>query len=334
MNSPYPFPDELATGKNVLFITTKNLDYIRNTQEIDCLKTCARSVRVLGSRLHGNALRTASVWLQLLFLHARAYDTVFIGFAPQLVLPFWGWKFRRQTVSADLFISFYDTLVYDRQLTGGHSPLARFAHWMDAKVCRRADAVFADTRAHADYFAAEFGLTPEKTHILYLRADTSVFYPRPAAPRRDGTFLVLYFGSVLPLQGVDIILECARRLEGESGIVFDFIGPLPPRLQRRYGMLKQVRFTPWLPQRALAERIAQADLCLAGHFNAHIKKASRTIPGKAYIYRAMQKPMVLGENPANHELFDADGKSVYYVKMGDAESLAETVRSIAREAVR
>ena len=333
MNTPASFPDELAAGKNVLFITTKNLDYIRNAQEIGCLRRCARSLRVLGSRLPGNGLRTASIWLQLLFLRMGAYDTVFIGFAPQLVLPFWGWKFRRQTVIADLFISFYDTLVYDRQLTGPHSPLGRFVHWMDARVCRRADAVFADTRAHAGYFHDAFGLPAQKTHVFYLRADESIFYPRPVPPRKDGKFEVLYFGSVLPLQGVDVILHCAQLLEPEENIVFDFIGPLPPHLRRRFGALPQVRFTPWLSQPALAARIAKADLCLAGHFNAQIQKASRTIPGKAYIYRAMGKPMVLGDNPANHELYEADGKTVYYVKMGDAKALAETIRTIAREAV-
>ena len=45
----------------------------------------------------------------------------------------------------------------------------------------------------------------------------------------------------------------------------------------------------WLPQEKLAEYIDMADLCLAGHFNAAVEKASRTIPGKAYIYQAMGK---------------------------------------------
>lgn len=29
------------SGKSILFITTKNLDYIRNTQEIELLKPCS-----------------------------------------------------------------------------------------------------------------------------------------------------------------------------------------------------------------------------------------------------------------------------------------------------
>ena len=163
------------------------------------------------------------------------------------------------------------------------------------------------------------------------------FYPRQPLSARlwsTETFVVLYFGSILPLQGVDVILQCARLMWQDQNIVFDLIGPVPQKERRLCADLLNVHFTDWLPQKGLAERIAQADLCLAGHFNARISKACRTIPGKAYIYQAMGKPMILGDNPANHELFDENGKTVYYVRMGDAGSLAEKIRQIALHAVR
>ena len=37
----------LTSGKKVLFITTKNIDYIRNTQEIEELKRSAQSVKIV-----------------------------------------------------------------------------------------------------------------------------------------------------------------------------------------------------------------------------------------------------------------------------------------------
>ena len=89
-------------------------------------------------------------------------------------------------------------------------------------------------------------------------------------------------------------------------------------------MADNIEYIRWLTQEQLAEYIARADLCLAGHFNADIEKASRTIPGKAYIYHAMQKPMILGDNPANHELFDSDSDTIF-VKMGSAEALSEAI---------
>ena len=67
-----------------------------------------------------------------------------------------------------------------------------------------------------------------------------------------------------------------------------------------------------------------ADLCIAGHFNNTIAKASRTIPGKAYIYDATNKPMILGDNPANHEQFNTSSQYIY-VPMGDADALADSI---------
>lgn len=76
-----------------------------------------------------------------------------------------------------------------------------------------------------------------------------------------------------------------------------------------------------------------SDLCLAGHFNAHIKKAKRTIPGKAYIYQAMQKRMILGDNAANRELICEDPDSIYYVEMGSADKLATLIREIYQQTI-
>ena len=74
-----------------------------------------------------------------------------------------------------------------------------------------------------------------------------------------------------------------------------------------------------------SKHIAAADLCLAGHFSGNIMKAKRTIPGKAYIYEAMEKPMILGDGMANHELFNADEKHIF-VEMGNPKALAGAIR--------
>ena len=90
-----------------------------------------------------------------------------------------------------------------------------------------------------------------------------------------------------------------------------------------------IEYIDWLPQDKLAEYIAMANLCLAGHFNGEIDKAKRTIPGKTYIYRAMGKPVVLGDSPANRELFDEAEEGVYFVPMGNPEALAERILEIS-----
>ena len=319
----------LFRDRHVLFITTKNVDYIRNTQEIAALQAVAASVTVLGGAGSRYLPRLLRVFLRLALMPLRRFDAVFVGFAPQLVLPVFARRFRGMLVAEDFFISLYDTLVCDRRKFRPGTLPARLLHRLDEKTLSLAAHVVADTDAHADYFAREFGVPRARIRTLYLQADSAVYHPmviaKPASLAR--AFLVFYFGSVLPLQGVDVILESASLLKGHAGIRFELVGPLSAAQRRRCKGCR-AELIPWLDQRVLATHIARADVCLAGHFSADIAKASRTIPGKAYIYEAMQKPMILGDNPANRELFREDAGH-RFVRMGDAQALASAILASA-----
>ena len=106
---------------------------------------------------------------------------------------------------------------------------------------------------------------------------------------------------------------------------FFFIGPIADeKLTALRPIADNITYIDWLSQEELADYIALSDLCLAGHFNASIKKACRTIPGKAYIYSAMGKAMILGDNAANHEIFEEDDR-VSFVEMGNERALANEI---------
>ena len=308
-------------GKKVLFVSTKNLDYLRNTQEIRLLKEHAKEVRVIAYPDKGYAKRLVKVYGSLIRLRIRDYDMSFIGFAPQLTLPFFR-RLRKKPVIEDFFISLYDTFVRDRKKFREGSLPARMLKKLDEKTLRLGNTVIADTKAHAEYFVKELGCEAGKTEVLYLEADEEIYHPMKVAKAAGDPFRVLYFGSVLPLQGVDVVLEAVRLLKGEKGIAFEIIGPVP---EDRKPAQDNLECIPWLSQEELARHIARADLCLAGHFSAEIDKAKRTIPGKAYIYRAMEKAMILGDTPANHELFEEDERTAF-VALGDAKALAEKIK--------
>lgn len=309
-------------GKRVLFITTKNLDYIRNSQELRLLREVAASVDVIGSNKSGYAGRLLKVYSKLLCTSMKRYDAVFVGFAPQLVLPIFGFKFRKTLVAQDFFISMFDTLCCDRKKFHPTSLMGKVLHWMDQKTLSLSDLIICDTMAHGEYFVSEFGVSSEKLQTLYLEADTSIYHPYGLDKPDDlkDKYVVLYFGSVLPLQGVDVILEAMDMLKNHSDLHFIFVGPAKGNKPES----ENITYYDWLSQEELARTIDYADLCLAGHFNADIEKAKRTIPGKAYIYQAMQKPMILGDNPANHELFEACD-TIQFVEMGNARALADAV---------
>lgn len=314
-------------NKKVLFITTKNLDYLRNTQEIEELQAVASEVKVLGSYSKNYLVRVLTVYLGLLTTSLKNFDSVFVGFSPQLVLPVWFWKMRKNEVYIDFFISMYDTFVMDRQKFAPNSIVAKIFRMLDTFTLKKADHVIVDTRAHGDYFVEDFKVEADKIQVMYLKADTSIFYPREIEKREtiQGKFDVLYFGSVLPLQGVEIVIEAASKLAGEKDIHFTIIGPIKDKMEKFES--DTIEYIDWLSQPDLATYIAMSDLCLAGHFNAEIGKAKRTIPGKAYIYEAVGKPMILGDNAATHELYLEDDKH-YFVQMGNASALAEKIKEI------
>lgn len=328
MNIDYSVPKlkHLIEGKKILFITTKNIDYLRNTQEIRILKEIATDVDIMYSKKKNNLLRIIDVWNQIRKSHIKA-DVVFVGFEPQFILPFFGKKFTRSTVIVDFFISVYDTLVCDRKKIKDGLLLSKFCHWLDEKTIRLADLIISDTKAHKDYFVNEFGASPEKMEVLYLEADSSIYYPREQRKTEHlkDKYVVLYFGSILPLQGVDVVLDTIRALKDDSKVYFDIIGPIPSMYNKP--IQENAEYHEWLSQEELAEHIANADLCLAGHFNQDIEKARRTIPGKAYIYEMMKKKIILGNNSANRELFDED-EYHFFVEMSNAPALVSTIKRI------
>lgn len=322
---------DLFRGKRVLFVTTKQLSYIRNTQEIELLRTAASEVLLGGKESKNYFVRVLCAALASFRAVSRKAQIVFVGFAPQLMLPFfWLYRLRGRTLVIDFFISLYDTFVCDRKVFGPRSFAARLLHRLDRATLKGADYFVADTKAHLNYFVEEFGADPNKGCVLYLQADTEIYHPMPqqkeAADR--SRYLVLYFGSVLPLQGTPVILEAMRLLRDHPEIHFVFIGPVDKKQKLDHSEYPNTTFISWLSQPELAQKIAQADLCLAGHFSAQIAKASRTIAGKSYIYRAMERPMILGENAANRELFSEQEGEIEFVPMGDAEALAKKIISM------
>lgn len=318
------------SGRNILFVSTKNRDYIRNQQEIKLLKDRAKSYEEIAFTDKSYIKRIFKVYLGNFKIKKKwkMVDIIFVGFAPQLLLPFLRIWWKEKKVIIDFFISLYDTFVHDRKLFKDGSLCAKLLHKVDEWTLFYCHHIIADTLEHAQYFSREFGIPFDKIEVMYLEADTDIFNAaKYRVVKNKDKLLVLYFGSILPLQGVEVILEAANLLKAHTDIAFVIVGPVKTEHKIPGNEYPNIEFQDWLPQEELAERIAEADLCIAGHFNAKIEKARRTIPGKAYIYEAMGKPMILGDNRANHELFPEDERH-FYVEMGNAKALADKIAEL------
>ena len=340
----------LVKGKNVVYITVKNRDYIRVSQIERILGKSAASYKVYASEKGNPLTRALDLRRRVKEIDLAATDVVIVGFLPQLI-----WKdimkvargqmrgaggedksFEKKApyLVADFFLSLYDTVVLDRKLIRTTNPLTGILRRMDKRVLAGADLVMTDTKANADFLAKEYDINPDKFETLYLEADKRIYDAKFFSPERkkagvkESEANVLYFGTGLPLQGTDIILKAFSLIAAKGkNITCTFIGStkgIPKPVVDVARLYSDIEIINWLPQEELANHIRMADLCVAGHFNKDIDKADRTIPGKAIIYEAMEKKMILGDTKANRELFAEDERHIF-VQRGDAMELSRKI---------
>jgi glycosyltransferase involved in cell wall biosynthesis len=229
----------------------------------------------------------------------------------------------------------YETKILDWRRKPPSSLTAWWNFRMDAVAFRLADVVLADTAAHKDYYCRTYGLAPDKVGVLYLGYDERAFRPLHApapVPGAAKPFRVLFFGSFLPLHGVEVAAEAAKLLAKESEIVFRFIGdgqtfPAVRGFIERHG-LSNVELAGRVPLARLPEEIAASDICL-GIFG-RTEKARRVIPHKLFQAMALDKPVVTARTPAVEEVF-SHRRDVYLCDEPLGPSLALAILELKRD---
>lgn len=309
----------------ILFITGREPTYVRNAMILKALKLNGADIIDCTDTATSYLTRYVKALSKFFLARGKSFDSVFVGFLGQPLVP----VIRRLTTKPlifDAFLSVYDTMCFDRKKFRPDSLAGRFFHWLDKRSCQDSDRILLDTNAHIDYFTEIFGLPMEKFHRVFVGADETLFYPR-AAGRDDRKFRVFYYSSFLPLHGTEYIVRAAGRLMNDRSIEFVVVGrgmehKKVLNLAQETGV-DNIRFVDWLPYGELPLEIAQADICLGGHFS-DIEKAKRVIAGKTFQFIAMKKPVIVGDCPANRELF-ADRQNALFVKMADAAALADAI---------
>jgi glycosyltransferase involved in cell wall biosynthesis len=251
-------------------------------------------------------------------------------FNQSLALPAWqlARRFGKRLV-IDAFTSVYDSAVYDREVARPNS-LTASRYWLiDWLACRLADRLLVDTAQHADYFASTFGASRSKLTVIPVGASHE-WFETPSAPHHGDHLLVSFFGTYIPLHGIDIILRAAYLLSNRPDIRFEVIG----RGQTYQPMqslvadlaLTNVTFLDAIPPADLPTHVAQADICL-GIFGT-TQKAARVVPNKVYQTLALGKPVLTADTPALRDLF-IPGTDLLAVLSGDPHELADAIATLA-----
>ena len=313
----------------VLYFGTYERHYPRNAQVISALRRAGvevieQHVPVWEDQQHKfgvgirAAAKLAAAELRLLRAPRIEFDVMIVGYPGHFDMQ------RARRVAGDRplvfnpLLSLYDSIVLDRGRWGARSIPARVLAAVDRRALRLADLVVADTDAHADYFAELSGIARAKLEVCFLGAEEPPFGP---GWRPDDSVHCLFYGKLIPLHGLETILEAAR-LAPDVQFRIAGTGQLEHLLERPPENVTWVR---WVDHAQIPAELWSAG-CALGIFGT-TEKASRVIPNKAFEALACGTPLVTADTPAARELL-ADEVNALLVPPGDAQALALAVRRL------
>jgi glycosyltransferase involved in cell wall biosynthesis len=248
------------------------------------------------------------------------FDVLLVGYPGTLDMVAARRAARGTPVVFNCLLSLFDTFVADRTRFGQHSIEARALRALDRRGLRRADLVVADTEENARFLERLAGI--DHVASCLVGAEERLFRPAGTAPAAP--FRVLFVGKLIPLHGLETILEAAR-LAPELPFRIVGSGQLDPLMRT---IPSNVEHVPWVSYENLPAELQRAGAAL-GVFGAS-DKARRVIPNKAFQALACGTPLVTADTPAARELL-RDGESALLVPPGDPAALAGAVRRLAAD---
>ena len=316
----------------VLYFGTYERDYPRNAQVISALRSAGVDVvehhePVFEARRDNWAVRWSVAFrlfiaeLRLRFSNHDVFDVVLVGYPGHFDVPHARRVAGKRPLVFNPLISLHDTLVGDRSRFRQGLFTARVLWVVDRRALRIPDLVVADTEANADFLAQLGELPRERVQVCLVGAEDRLFH---SGWRPDEPFRVLFVGKLIPLHGVETILEAAR-LAPELEVRVVGSGQLNGTMENRP---PNVEWVEWIQYDDLPREYWGAG-CALGIFGTS-DKALRVIPNKAYHALASGAPLITADTPAARELL-LDGENALLVPPGDPAALAEAMRRLAAD---
>jgi glycosyltransferase involved in cell wall biosynthesis len=273
----------------------------------------------------------------LAYVFSGRVDIVYVPYPAVFVVFLLSWlpgKLKPQRVFVDAFISLYDTVVNDRALLKKQSMLARMLYRIEKRAYSFSSRVIVDTPQNLAFLRTTFHLDESRLESIPLSTDERQFQPVNYLAE-TGICRVLFVGTLVPLHGIQTILDAAALLSGRHDIVFRIIGDGQEAGKVEHWKLNNSTTLQWerhwLPSASIAKEIEQADICL-GIFGEG-NKTQRVCPFKIYAYASIGRPIITGKTDWTDALFAQTGESfLETVAVGDAEKLAELIHKLADDA--
>ena len=323
--------------KNVLFIGNYDKSYNRNAIFIKGMKRNNIFVYEFNIRTYNilkniliilrNLRKIKDIDFDLILLHSPTIMQLF--FAKYLSLT------KRTPLIHDIFISKLQTFYYDRKVFD-NKKILKFFYWifyyvLDLFECVIPDIILLDTYNHIKFFHEKFNTPIKKFRRVLVGAQDDIFYPSDLEKTHDDNFIVGFWGTFIPVHGIEFIIKAAKILEKEDQINFVLIGEgqtyskckeLVEKLEVSSISFDPRNFFKNNQLHLLVRLISEFDIGL-GIFGES-DKVFQVIPTKIYEGIAMKIPMITCESPAIKELFN-NYENILLCKSSDPESLADAI---------
>ncbi len=212
---------------------------------------------------------------------------------------------------------------------GGGGLLERCARAFERAATRSFDRVITISQRMADKLGSK-GVAGAKMRVIRNWVDLESVKPMtsPSSYRRelglkDDDFVVLYSGTLGAKQGVQLLIDAAKALEGRPNIVFVVAGegPMRPDVERAAASLPNLRVFGFQPEARLGDFLSIADVHVLPQQRA---AADLVLPSKLGGMLASGRRIVITADPGT-ELADFAHSCCALTPPGDADALAQAI---------
>lgn len=280
---------------------------------------------------HNGLLRYLEVIAKLVWLRiTKRPDVYLITFRGYEILPFVAVLTWPKVLIYDEFVSPLEWLQEERTEWWAKLIPRNVLKLFYRILLRRCKLVLADTEAHVDYSSKISGVPKSKFKSLPVGTDESIFKPAPKEYKQAGNngqqsdFRVFYYGSMLGLHGLDVVMDAALKLKDQP-IEFVFAGggqQAKQAIAEYQGKGAKITHHEWIEYSDLPKFAYRSQLTLGGPFGVSAQ-AKRVITGKTYQFLACQTPVLIGQNLTSGLFIDK--QNCLSIPLGDAHALADKV---------
>lgn len=208
-----------------------------------------------------------------------------------------GIKKRDGTNTIQIFQDFHPQELVDGGYTNNPF-IIKILGYIERQAYRNADYISVMSEGGVDYIAARGGNRKKITHIYngIKEGDVAEFSNVQDFKKKEGIedkFLISYAGILSPFQGVDSILDIAKRLADHEEIIFYIVGDgmskehLSKRIKNE--AINNVRLLPFQPRKEYFNIINSSDIEL---ITLDKRMKAPCIPGKVCNLMSLGKPVI------------------------------------------